>query len=621
MWSPEFVDENRPGRTVVAPWQEYWHDDQFGKRGQAWAPEVHYFRGRWYIVACMGDHSQKVGSFLLVSEGGVEGPYRLVEGNLDKPFGDLVIGGPAFIKPGAYHHIDGSLYAEGDDAWLVLHNNLYAKFRDDMEDIVPTTSLPTFQQTPVHAGAVSRRRVRVQVRRASTTSSTPRGTAPRPTPTAAPATPTTRPAPAARSTSTTRSSRSRTASRARTPQRWTAGVGAGHNNFFADHRGHLWATFFRNPAFGYWSDPSRVADAAVPGVVRLEWTGPEGQPPLRPAPVTPRTTTLAGLSAALVATALWGFTFLGPAAVDPVNIYYLVLGRYTVFGLMSVAVLASRRGRLRALGVRGVLTAMHLGVVGYIGFYLLLSMSASVGGGVLASTMTGLIPLMVSLISNAIEKVFPWHRCLLPIGVISIGLFLVNGGVGAFRAGSDGSGQLSAAGLGFAACLAWSYFVIANRIAMRRRASVLDNSTWTACIGIGAFGGSLTLLPLAASAGGTSPFADPGTLGAFLSWCAAFAVLGSWCATWFWNIASQRLPSTVMGPIIGMEAVFGAFFYLLWEQRMPAPYEVWGAVLVVGGVFVSFAVFGRSRVTHGPAAAGDEAATARERAGPPATRG
>ncbi|MGR3932931.1 DMT family transporter [Streptomyces sp. BRA346] len=292
--------------------------------------------------------------------------------------------------------------------------------------------------------------------------------------------------------------------------------------------------------------------------------------------MTPRTTALVGLSAALVATALWGFTFLGPAAVAPVNIYCLVLGRYTVFGLMSVAVLATRRDTLRALGVRGVLTAMHLGVVGYIGFYLLLSMSASVGGGVLASTMTGLIPLMVSLISNALEKVFPWHRCLLPIGVISVGLFLVNGGADAFRAEGDGRGQLTAAGLGFAACLAWSYFVIANRITMRRRASVLDNSIWTACIGIGAFCGSLALLPLAASFGGTSPFADPGTLGAFLAWCAAFAVLGSWCATWFWNIAHPRLPSTVMEPIIGMEAVFGALFHLLWEQRMPAAPRVLG---------------------------------------------
>ncbi|MCO8302670.1 family 43 glycosylhydrolase [Streptomyces sp. RKCA744] len=275
VWSPEFVGENRPGRTVVAPWQEYWYDDRFGKRGQAWAPEVHYFRGRWYIVACMGDHSRKVGSFLLVSEGGVEGPYRLIEGNYDKPFGESFIGGPDFIEPGAYHHIDGSIYTEGDDAWLVLHNNLYAKFRPDMEDISPTSGLPVFRQrsyspepylegayvfkyggkyyllqaawnrTSLNADGSTRYaydpagagRVQYQYDTVVAVSDTFEGPY---------------------------------------SERWTAGVGVGHNNFFTDHHGRLWATFFRNPNFGYWSDPSRVADAAVPGVVRLEWTGPRG---------------------------------------------------------------------------------------------------------------------------------------------------------------------------------------------------------------------------------------------------------------------------------------------------------------------------------------------------------
>ncbi|MFP1624878.1 DMT family transporter [Streptomyces sp. 5K101] len=304
---------------------------------------------------------------------------------------------------------------------------------------------------------------------------------------------------------------------------------------------------------------------------------------------------LVGLSAALAATALWGFTFLGPAAVAPVNIYYLVLGRYAVFGLMSVAVLASRTDRLRALGTRNVLKALHLGVVGYIGFYLLLSMSASAGGGVLASTMTGLIPVMVALASNVIEKVLRWRSSLLPIAVISVGLFLVNGGVAAFTSDGGGGDRLAGALLGFAASLVWSYFVIANRIVMKRAGSVVDNTTWTACIGFGAFCGSLVLLPAAASAGGTSPFADAGTLWPFLAWCVALAVLGSWCATWFWNIASKRLPSTVMGPIIGMEAVFGALFYLLWEGRMPLPQEFWGGLLVIGGVFLCVVVFDRAR--------------------------
>ncbi|MFC9056917.1 family 43 glycosylhydrolase [Streptomyces sp. NPDC057074] len=273
VWSPEFAGENRPGRTVVAPWQEYWHDDRFGKRGQAWAPELHYFRGTWYIVACMGDHSRKVGSFMLVSEGGVEGPYRLVEGNREKPFGDSFIGGPAFIEPGAYHHIDGSLYSEGDEAWLVLHNDLYARFRDDMEDIVPATDLPRFRQTPyspepyLEGAYVFKHRGRYYLVHAAwdRTSRNADGS--------------TRYAydpPGTGRTQYQYDAVVAVSDRFEGPysERWTAGVGAGHNNFFTDRHGDLWATFFRNPNFGYWADPSRVDDAAVPGVVRLEWTGP-----------------------------------------------------------------------------------------------------------------------------------------------------------------------------------------------------------------------------------------------------------------------------------------------------------------------------------------------------------
>lgn len=276
VWSPEFVGENRPGRTVVAPWQEYWDDHgQFGKRGNAWAPEVHYFRGTWYIVACMGDHSTKVGSFLLISEGGPEGPYRLAEGNVDKPFGDPFIGGPSFIAPGAYHHIDGSIYTEDDDAWLVLHNHLYAPFRDDMEDIVPTTNLPLFQQTPytpepyLEGAYVFKHGGKYFLVHAAwdRTSTNPDGT--------------TRNAydnPGAGRVQYQYDAVVAVADRFEGPysERWTAGVGAGHNNFFLDHHGQPWATFFRNPAAGYWADPARVGDAAAAGVVRLEWTGPEG---------------------------------------------------------------------------------------------------------------------------------------------------------------------------------------------------------------------------------------------------------------------------------------------------------------------------------------------------------
>ncbi|MFE7406710.1 family 43 glycosylhydrolase [Isoptericola sp. NPDC057559] len=270
VWSPEFVGENAPGRTVVAPWQEYWTDDgRFGKRGNVWAPEVHRFRDTWYIVACMGDHSTKVGSFLLVSEGGLEGPYRLAEGNVDKPFGEPFVGGPAFIEPGAYHHIDGSMFSEGDAAWLVLHNDLYARFTDDMEDITTPTDLPEFRQTPyapepyLEGAYVQKYRGRYYLMHAAwawrSGDADPRwsyleGTGAKDQYDAVVA----------------------VADHFEGPysERWTAGVGAGHNNMFVDEHGDVWATFFRNPANGYWADPARVADGAVAGVVRLEWTGP-----------------------------------------------------------------------------------------------------------------------------------------------------------------------------------------------------------------------------------------------------------------------------------------------------------------------------------------------------------
>lgn len=275
VWSPEFVDENQPRRTVVAPWQEYWYDDQFGKRGEVWAPEVHYFRGRWYIVACMGDHSRKVGSFMLVSEGGVEGPYRLIEGNVEKPFGDSLTGGPAFIQPGAYYHIDGSFYSEGDDAWLVLHNHVYAKFRDDMEDIVPTTNLPTFRETPYspepylegayvfkYGGKYYLFQSAWDRTSANADGSTRYAYDP--------------PGPGRVQYQYDVIAAVSDNFEGPYSQRWTAGVGAGHNNLFVDESGQVWSTFFRNPNFGYWSDPSRIADSAVAGVVRVEWTGPQG---------------------------------------------------------------------------------------------------------------------------------------------------------------------------------------------------------------------------------------------------------------------------------------------------------------------------------------------------------
>jgi len=167
------------------------------------------------------------------------------------------------------------MYAEGDDAWLVLHNNEYAKFRDDMEDIIPTTDLPLFQQMPyspepyLEGAYVFKYGEKYYLLHAAwdRTSVAADGSvryAYDP------------PGPGRTQYQYDAVVAVSDSFEGPYSRRWTAGVGAGHNNFFEDHSGKAWATFFRNPNAGYWSDPSRVADAAVPGVVQMEWTGPDG---------------------------------------------------------------------------------------------------------------------------------------------------------------------------------------------------------------------------------------------------------------------------------------------------------------------------------------------------------
>ncbi|BDZ64106.1 family 43 glycosylhydrolase [Agromyces mangrovi Wang et al. 2018] len=268
VWSPEFVDENTADRTVVADWQAWKNpDDPAARAGNAWAPELHYIDGDWYLVACMGDQSTLTGSFILKSEGGPEGPYRNIEANIDHPLGE-----PVRANNPQKYHIDGGLFDDGDTTYLVLHNDLYSEMSDDMETLVTPTDLPTFTQTayspePYLEGAtVTKVDGRYYLMHAVW---------------------------ALQSGSGENASWSYLGGSGSKHQydaivavsdsfegpytaRYTLGVGAGHNNMFIDEDGTAWATFFRNPASGYWADASRLDESAVPGVVRLEQSGPTG---------------------------------------------------------------------------------------------------------------------------------------------------------------------------------------------------------------------------------------------------------------------------------------------------------------------------------------------------------
>jgi drug/metabolite transporter (DMT)-like permease len=143
--------------------------------------------------------------------------------------------------------------------------------------------------------------------------------------------------------------------------------------------------------------------------------------------------------------------------------------------------------------------------------------------------------------------------------------------------------------LALAACLAWAIFVIVNGNVLK--SNRINSVAWTAIIGIGAFLGSLALIPLALLDKGVAPLADMHALYYLISWCIVLAIFGSWGATFFWNIASKRISTAVLGQMIALETIFAAIFNLVWEHRMPTTFEWAGGLLVIVGVLFCLRVF------------------------------
>jgi drug/metabolite transporter (DMT)-like permease len=73
---------------------------------------------------------------------------------------------------------------------------------------------------------------------------------------------------------------------------------------------------------------------------------------------------------------------------------------------------------------------------------------------------------------------------------------------------------------------------------------------------------------------------------------------GSWLATWFWAVASTRLPLTFAAQLIVAETIFGLLYGFLWESRFPTMLEIAGIALQIAGVSLTLARLGHARKTN-----------------------
>lgn len=284
--------------------------------------------------------------------------------------------------------------------------------------------------------------------------------------------------------------------------------------------------------------------------------------------------------AALVASFLWATAYIGPSAVRPANELLLVTGRYTLFGLCGLYVLWRGWPEARRMSVRRMLFGWHLGVVGYLIFYICVAYAVTLGSGFITAIVVGSSPIAIAIVGNAVEKRVAWRELVPSIVLIFAGISLVSAHDLADGAGGD---SLAAIGLALIASLVWAYFVVVNAQSQRTWAERPDPKYWSALVALGAGSGSVVILPFAAATTPAETF-EPGPLLNLVLWCVFLGVLGSWYGTYIWVRAARGIPATMAGPLLATEAIFGAGLSLAWEQRIPTWAEAGGCLCILAGV-------------------------------------
>jgi drug/metabolite transporter (DMT)-like permease len=326
---------------------------------------------------------------------------------------------------------------------------------------------------------------------------------------------------------------------------------------------------------------------------------------------------ITGTLFAAAAGLMWGLVFIAPLLLPQYPPALLTFGRYLAFGLIALPLAWLDRERLRQLTRADWLEALKLAAVGNVAYYLFLSAAIQRTGAPLPTMLIGTLPVVIAVVANRRNRVrdgrLPWRHLLPSLVLMLAGIALVNQAEWAhFNAQLDGAapGQASAAtgaaantalwkyasgaALAVGAVICWTWYPLRNADWLRLHEG-RSATTWATAQGVATL--PLALLGYAGwwaytvvvggstTADGT-PFVMP--LGPeplrYVFLMVSIGLLASWLGTLCWNEASQRLPTSLAGPLIVFETLAALAYAWMLRAQWPQASVLLGVALLVAGV-------------------------------------
>ncbi|MDQ8574389.1 DMT family transporter [Klebsiella aerogenes] len=301
---------------------------------------------------------------------------------------------------------------------------------------------------------------------------------------------------------------------------------------------------------------------------------------------------ISGVLYALLAGLMWGLIFVGPLLVPEYPAVLQSMGRYLALGLIALPLAWLGRARLRQLSVKDWWTALALTMMGNLIYYFCLASAIQRTGAPVSTMIIGTLPVVLPVCANLRDSQrdgkLPWRRLFPALICIALGLVCVNvaelqHGLPDFSPWRYGSGIV----LALIAVVCWAWYALRNARWLRENPDKPPMMWATAQ--------ALVTLPLSLVGYIAAcwwlqgqhlnfplPFGPRPAV--FIALMLAIAVLCSWVGALCWNVASQRLPTVILGPLIVFETLAGLLYTFLLRQSLPPLLTLSGILLLVLGV-------------------------------------
>ena len=304
---------------------------------------------------------------------------------------------------------------------------------------------------------------------------------------------------------------------------------------------------------------------------------------------------ISGVLYALLAGLMWGLIFVGPLIVPEYPAVLQSMGRYLALGLIALPIAWLGRVRLRQLARKDWITALALTMMGTLIYYVCLASAIPRTGAPVSTMIIGTLPVVIPVFANLLysqrDGKLSWWRLapalmLIGIGLLCVNISELNQGLPNFSGWRYGSGIV----LALVSVVCWAWYALRNARWLRENPDK-HPMMWATAQALVTL--PVSLLGYIAAClwlnGQTPDFALPfgPRPGVFIGLMIAIAVLCSWVGALCWNVASQKLPTVILGPLIVFETLAGLLYTFILRQEFPPLLTVSGIALLVIGVVIA----------------------------------